>query len=354
MITAMPAYLGVDRTRMRPRYGGPHPADVTEMHARGAKPSPRPGVSVAGVARGTRAAVALLLLAACARGQRAEPATTGAVATAATTTGVTTTTAVTATVPVTTVATTTIPPTSASAAETTAVTEGATASAPAVRTDPPGPVERSWEIGRSVEGRPISVVERGTLGGKVVLVVGVIHGNETAGVQIVRDLMTAPVPPGVHLYLVESMNPDGQAHDTRTNAREVDLNRNFPLRWAPLGHPGDWEYAGPGPASEPETQAMVALTMEIRPELAIWYHQDLNRLSPATGEKGRLVQRYSELTGLPIMPVTGGTYTGTASPWQESVVPGSAAFIVELGGTVSDEQAATHASAVLDIATSGT
>jgi protein MpaA len=301
---------------------------------------------VTGVARGTRAALAALaalLLAACASAERAEPATTAAATTAVTTTPVTT-------LPVTTIATTTIPPTTVTMADTTTVTEGVTASTPAVRTDPPGPVERSYEIGRSVEGRPITVVERGTLGGKVVLVVGVIHGNETAGVQVVRDLVRAPVPEGIHLYLVESMNPDGQAHDTRTNAHEVDLNRNFPLRWAPLGQPGDWEYGGPGPASEPETQAMVAFTMEVQPELAIWYHQDLNRLSPATGEKGELVQRYSELTGLPIMPVTGGTYTGTATPWQESVVPGSAAFIVELGGTVSNDQAATHASAVLDIA----
>ena len=297
------------------------------------------------VARATRAAAALLLLAACARGQRAESATTAAV-----TVPVAPPTAVTTTVPVTTVATTTIPPTTATAAGTSTGTEAVTATTPAVRTNPPGPVDRSYEIGRSVEGRPITVVERGTLGGKVVLVVGVIHGNETAGVQVVRDLVTAPVPEGIHLYLVESMNPDGQAHDTRTNAHEVDLNRNFPLRWGPIGQPGDWEYAGSGPASEPETQAMVALTMEIQPEVAIWYHQDLNRLSPATGEKGALVQRYSELTGLPIMPVTGGTYTGTASPWQESVVPGSAAFIVELGGTVSDAQAATHAAAVLDIA----
>jgi protein MpaA len=299
---------------------------------------------VIAVGRRWLVAVAVLLLAACARTEGAGPATTGAVTTAATTAAVTTAPAAT------TVPTTTIPP-AVSGADTTAVSDAVTAATPAVRTDPPGPVDRSYEIGRSVQGRPITVVERGTPGGKVVLVVGVIHGNETAGVEVVRDLVTAPVPEGIHLYLVESMNPDGQAHDTRTNANQVDLNRNFPLRWAPLGEPGDWEYGGSGPASEPETQAMVALTMEIQPELAVWYHQDLNRLSPATGEKGRMVERYADLTGLPIMPVTGGTYTGTASPWQESVVPGSAAFIVELGETLSDEQAVTHASALLAIAT---
>jgi murein peptide amidase A len=302
------------------------------------------------IAVGTRwlLAVAVLVLAACARTEGAGTATTGAVTASAVTASAVTASAV--TTAATTVPTTTIPP-AVSAADTTAVSDAVTATTPAVRTDPPGPVEHSYDIGRSVEGRPITVVERGTPGGKVVLVVGVIHGNETAGVEIVRDLAAAPVPEGIHLYLVESMNPDGQAHGTRTNANQVDLNRNFPLRWAPLGEPGDWEYGGIGPASEPETQAMVTLTMEIQPELAVWYHQDLNRLSPATGEKGRMVERYADLTGLPIMPVTGGTYTGTASPWQESVVPGSAAFIVELGETLSDDQTATHAAALLDIAT---
>jgi protein MpaA len=252
------------------------------------------------------------------------------------------------TIATTTIPTTTIPPTPPAA---TTIPPAVTATTPAVRTEPPSGIERSYEIGQSVEGRPITVIERGTQGGKVVLVVGVIHGNEPAGVQIVRDLVVARVPEGIHLYLVDVMNPDGLAHDTRTNAHDVDLNRNFPYRWAPLGQPGDWQYAGPGPGSEPETQAMVAFISEIRPELAVWYHQDLYRLSPATGAKGLLVQRYADLTGLPIVPVTGGTYTGTASPWQENVISGSAAFIVELGPTLSDEEAVTHAAAVLDIAT---
>ena len=67
------------------------------------------------------------------------------------------------------------------------------------------------------------------------------------------------MPDGVDLWLVPSMNPDGQAHQVRTNAHQVDLNRNFPQNWAPLGQPGDSQYAGTGPASEPETAAVVAL-----------------------------------------------------------------------------------------------
>ena len=96
------------------------------------------------------------------------------------------------------------------------------------------------------------------------------------------------MPDGVELWLVESMNPDGQAAQDRHNANQVDLNRNFPYKWEPLGVPGDGQYAGTGPASEPETQAMVNFIAQLRPDIAIWYHQDLNVISPGEGRDGRI------------------------------------------------------------------
>jgi len=59
-----------------------------------------------------------------------------------------------------------------------------------------------------------------------------------------------------------------------------------------------------------------------------------------------------DLTGLPMAPITGGTYTGTAAGWAKSALPeGGVAFIVELGPTLSTDEAAVHASAVLTLAT---
>lgn len=181
------------------------------------------------------------------------------------------------------------------------------------------------------------------------LVIGVIHGNEDDGVPILEQLATEPVPPGVDLWLVESMNPDGQAAGQRWNASGVDLNRNFPHDWGPIGEPGNSEYAGKGPASEPETQAIVMLAERIRPELAIWYHQDLYRLSPGQGLEGELKQRYAALTGLPIERITGGTYTGVAATWLRTTI-GAPSFIVELGPSLTLDEAAIHATAVLDLA----
>jgi protein MpaA len=210
-------------------------------------------------------------------------------------------------------------------------------------------------LGLSVEGRPIVAERLGEIGGRRVLVIGVIHGNEDDGVAIVDQLRSRPAPDGVELWVVESMNPDGQAAGDRHNANQVDLNRNFPYKWGPLGEPGDGQYAGTGPASEPETQAMVAFIEQLRPDIVTWYHQDLFVVSPSTGRDGRIRERYAALAGLPMGEITGGTYTGIAATWarNELADQDSAAFIVELGESLSAEEAARHADAVRTIATEG-
>lgn len=205
-------------------------------------------------------------------------------------------------------------------------------------------------IGTSVEGRPIIAYHRGTPGGTVVLVIGVIHGDESAGLEIVNKLRTAAIPKNVDLWLVPSMNPDGVANDTRTNANGVDLNRNFPYQWGKIRKLGYWQYAGPSRASEPETKAMVKFIREIKPALGIWYHQDLNIISPGTGTDGKLRARYSRLTGIPLKRISGGRYTGVAATWQRSTISDAYAFVVELGPTLSGYQATLNTNAVLAVA----
>jgi len=216
-------------------------------------------------------------------------------------------------------------------------------------------------LGTSLEGREIVAERLGAPGGRRVLVVGVIHGNEDAGVAVVDRLRTTAsdgaIPDGIELWLVSSMNPDGQAAQDRHNANEVDLNRNFPFRWGPIGEPGNSQYAGPGPASEPETQAMVAFISQLQPELALWYHQDANLIIPSDGRDGVLRARYAELTDLPLAQCcAGGTgiYTGIAATWarNEALGPDGVAFIVELpGGDLTVDQVTQHTNAVLTVAT---
>ena len=207
-------------------------------------------------------------------------------------------------------------------------------------------------IGTSAGGRPMTASHRGTPGGTVILVVGVIHGNENAGLAIIDQLTEMPLPPGIDLWVLPLMNPDGYANDVRGNAHGVDLNRNFPHDWTQIAQPGDWQYSGSGPASEPETKAYIAFTERIRPALTLWYHQDLNRVSPSSGRDGPLRQRYAELTGLAYEVVSGpgSVYTGVAATWTRRSLPNAMSFIVELGPTLSAAQAKVHADAVLAIA----
>ena len=89
-----------------------------------------------------------------------------------------------------------------------------------------------------------------------------MHGDERAGTRVVRRLRRLPLPAGVDLWLVPTMNPDGAAADVRTNAHAVDLNRNFPRYWRSAGA-GTATWSGPSPASEPETRALQALLRSV-------------------------------------------------------------------------------------------
>jgi protein MpaA len=204
-------------------------------------------------------------------------------------------------------------------------------------------------FGTSVQGRPLEAFRMGDPRGVTVAVVGVIHGNEEAGLLITDQLVNMQIPSGINLWVIPSVNPDGTALDQRGNANKVDLNRNFPFGWARNGQPGYWQYAGPRRASEPETQAVVKFFREIKPALGLWYHQDLNIISPGVGFEGKIRARYGAITGLPMKRITGGRYTGVAATWQKRGLKNSMAFVVELGKTLSVEQAKVHASAVLDV-----
>ena len=99
-------------------------------------------------------------------------------------------------------------------------------------------------FGHSVRGRPLSVRVMGPNSAKrKILLVGCIHGNECAGLRIIRALEHLRRARGVQLWLVGELNPDGTAAGTRQNAHGVDLNRNFPYQWRHVSDPT--YYSGP-------------------------------------------------------------------------------------------------------------
>jgi N-acetylmuramoyl-L-alanine amidase/Zinc carboxypeptidase len=204
--------------------------------------------------------------------------------------------------------------------------------------------------GTSAGGRPLEVQRSGDPGAQVrVLVVGSIHGNERAGHAIVRRLRAVAPPAGVQLWLVEAANPDGVRAGTRQNARGVDLNRNFPFRWAGGGRPFDTYYPGPRGASEPETRALQSLIAEVRPELTVYYHQHMRLVVLPRDADRAPVRAYARRVGLPARRLP--RYRGTATSWQNHRFGGTTAFVVELpGGPLSRRAAGRHARAVHAIA----
>jgi N-acetylmuramoyl-L-alanine amidase len=181
-----------------------------------------------------------------------------------------------------------------------------------------------------------------------VLVVGSIHGNETAGHAIVRRLARREPPAGVQLWLVETANPDGVRRGTRQNARGVDLNRNFPFRWAGGGRPFDTYFPGRAPASERETRGLMALAREVQPDLTLHYHQHMRLVVLPRGADRAPVRDYARRVGLPARRLP--RLRGTAISWQNRRVGGTA-FVVELpAGSLSARAARRHARAVHAIA----
>jgi N-acetylmuramoyl-L-alanine amidase len=213
--------------------------------------------------------------------------------------------------------------------------------------EPPAAASAAAEvIGRSSEGRPIQALRVGPARARVkLLVVGAVHGNEPAGKAVIDRLRRARPPRGTALWLIEDANPDGSAARSRHNANGVDLNRNFPHRWRPQD--GVYE-SGPGPASEPETQAIQRFVERERPRITLWYHQALRMVVRNAGDPA-LERLYSRRSGLPRKRLP--AYHGTASSWQNSTFAGDTAFVVELpGGPLASASARRHAGAVLALA----
>ena len=196
-------------------------------------------------------------------------------------------------------------------------------------------------LGRSWQSRPISTIEVGNPAGTRVLVIGCVHGNETGGIAVARALERL-APRDLDLWVVPDLNPDGVAAGTRQNAHGVDLNRNFPWRWRPMG--GVYE-SGPRPLSEPEARIAHEMILRLRPHLSVWFHQHLDMVWAAGGDR-RVEKLFARVSGLPYHPMP--QLAGSAISWQNHTLAGTTAFAAELpAGEPGPVQVARYVRAVL-------
>jgi hypothetical protein len=166
-------------------------------------------------------------------------------------------------------------------------------------------------LGKTVKGRKIVAYHLGEPGKKKVVLISLMHGNEPAPRRILTNLLDGARVHGINLWVVPIYNPDGFARHTRKNAHGVDLNRNYPYKWAPLN--GGYE-SGPKPASEPETRAMMRFLSKVRPAYILSFHQPLHAVDVTARPK--FSKRVARALDLPMSRLTcGSTCHGTMTMW---------------------------------------
>lgn len=145
------------------------------------------------------------------------------------------------------------------------------------------------------------------------LVVGVVHGDEPQGEELIEKYM--------HKYnkenilLIPSLNPDGKSANTRVNSNGVDINRNFPTRNWKLSEKDNY-WGGNEPASEIETKFLIEVLEEYSPKAIITLHTPY-KIVNYDGDGRELAEMISGIIGYPIeesigypTPGSFGTYAG--------------------------------------------
>jgi len=150
----------------------------------------------------------------------------------------------------------------------------------------------------SVRGRRLPYWVLGA-GRPVTLVLGAIHGGERSGAVLAfaaagaLEALDARLLRGTIVFAPVT-NPDGYVAGSRGNARNIDLNRNFPAaNW------GGTPRGGPYPASEPETRFILRLLSRFRPERVVSIHAALACVN-YDGPALEFAQELSRATGLPV------------------------------------------------------
>ncbi|MEW5867981.1 MAG: M14 family zinc carboxypeptidase [Chloroflexota bacterium] len=203
-------------------------------------------------------------------------------------------------------------------------------------------------IGYSVAGRPLTVYSFGNGRTERMIVAGIHGGNEWNTISLAEELMAHLrrnpdlVPKEVILYILPVLNPDGWARsltaDGRVNDHGVDLNRNFDANWmAEWPRRGCWSLrpttSGPYPASEPETQALMAFLLSRRISALISYHSAAPSIYPSGDppdpQSVSFAKAIAASSGYPYPPYdTGCLYSGTLVDWAARL--GMAAVDLEL------------------------
>ena len=144
---------------------------------------------------------------------------------------------------------------------------------------------------KTEQGRSIFHYQREGSGrsGLRILALSLIHGDEIPSGSVARSWIVRleRINPRNTWRIIPVANPDGLVAKTRTNARMVDINRNFPTQnWNKLAiklwkqrYQSTWrKYPGQAPASERETRCLMGHINDFVPDFIVSLHTPLGHL----------------------------------------------------------------------------
>jgi hypothetical protein len=232
-------------------------------------------------------------------------------------------------------------------------------------------------IGASVEGRPILAVKVGRPGDDPghpnVLFVATHHAREwistVMAMKLIRWLADSLAPAlrdARDVWVIPVENPDGYQYTFtgdrywRKNRRAnsggthgVDPNRNYPAFWGidDVGsspQPGAETYRGPGPASEPETQAIIGFHAAHPPVVAVSYHSysglELYPYGFSPGVLAPDLALYQALAGTDLAPAVSDNVPGSTLSHYH---PGPGWNLYRTNGEYTDWAYRTHGTIAL-------
>lgn len=209
----------------------------------------------------------------------------------------------------------------------------------------------TFGIGTSVQGRSITAYRFGS-GASTVLYVGGTHGDEKSSVYLLNtwiDQLEAnpgAIPAGRTIVVIPNLNPDGFAATRRTNAHNVDLNRNFPAsNWKQGVTMPDGSFnpngGGSAPLSEPESAALASYVQSLNLRAVLTYHATAGLVIPnGAGDSTALAKTYDSKSNVYYSTGGGAVFqydvTGAFEDWlYESL--GIPALVIELWTNTANE-----------------